>query len=81
MSLNQRWKMLGALLLVIMAILVVTPGAWSQTKYQTLHRFQERYGRSKDGLGPVAGLTFDRVGNPTALQSPEALTPTARCSS
>jgi uncharacterized repeat protein (TIGR03803 family) len=62
MSLNQRWKMPGTLLVVV-AILVVTPGAWSQTKYQTLHRFQERYGRSKDGLGPVAGLTFDRAGN------------------
>jgi len=61
-SLNQRWKMPGALL-VIMAILIVTPGAWSQTKYQTLHRFQERYGHSKYGLEPTAGLTFDRAGN------------------
>ena len=55
-------KFLGATsaaLLIVIAIFMLTPGAWAQSKYKTLYKFKG----GKDGNGAFAGLIFDLAGN------------------
>jgi uncharacterized repeat protein (TIGR03803 family) len=60
MKRNKSLGILGAAPLVIVTvILVVTPGAWAQSKYKTLHRFTG----GTDGGSPHAGMIFDQTGN------------------
>ena len=49
----------AALMIVIIAILVLAPGAWAQSKYKTLYKFTG----GKDGSQPYAGLILDQAGN------------------
>ena len=60
MSCNRRLWTLGALSLVVIALnLALTPGAWAQSKYKSLHRF----GHNAGGYEPTAGLILDQAGN------------------
>jgi uncharacterized repeat protein (TIGR03803 family) len=55
-------KFLGAAsaaLLIVIAIFMLTPGAWAQSKFKTLYKFKG----GKDGANPLAGLVFDTAGN------------------
>ena len=55
-------KFLGAVsaaLMIVIAILLLVPGAWAASKYKTLYKFEG----GKDGSGPNAGLVFDAAGN------------------
>ncbi len=55
-------KFLGAAsaaLLIVIAIFMLTPGAWAQSKYKTLYKFKG----GKNGNGAFAGLIFDSAGN------------------
>jgi uncharacterized repeat protein (TIGR03803 family) len=57
---NKSLRILGAAPLVIVTVIpVVTPGAWAQSNYKTLHRFADGAG----GSLPDAGLIFDQAGN------------------
>jgi len=59
MSHNKSlWSLGAALLVVVMVALVLAPGAWAQSKYKTLHRFN-----GKDGLQPWFNLVLDSAGN------------------
>jgi len=49
----------SAALLIAIAIFMLTPGAWAQGQYKTLHKFKGR----EDGNGPLADLVFDAAGN------------------
>lgn len=59
MSRNRGLGTLVAALLLIEVALALSPGAWAQSNYKTLHRFT----RGKDGIFPSAGLVFDQAGN------------------
>jgi len=57
-------KFLGAtsaalLIVIAIAILVLTPGAWAVSKYKTLYKFTG----GKDGGAPHGDLIFDKAGN------------------
>jgi uncharacterized repeat protein (TIGR03803 family) len=57
---RKRLSTLGALMLVVIIVMpVLTPGAWAQSKYKTLYKFSG----GKDGKSPQARLTFDQAGN------------------
>jgi uncharacterized repeat protein (TIGR03803 family) len=58
MSRNNPFTTLSVALLV-MVVLVVAPGTWAQSNYQTLHKFSG----GADGSGPFAGLILDSAGN------------------
>jgi uncharacterized repeat protein (TIGR03803 family) len=49
----------SAALMIIIAILMLAPGAGAASKYKTLYKFRD----GKDGAGPRAGLIFDQAGN------------------
>jgi uncharacterized repeat protein (TIGR03803 family) len=49
----------SALLVALILILVVVPGAWAASKYKTLTKFTH----TKDGKSPLASLIFDQAGN------------------
>jgi len=52
-------RLLRAVLLVaLMSILMIAPGAWGQREYKTLYKFTQ----DKDGGTPLAGLTFAPTG-------------------
>src|SRR5689334_21196200 len=60
MKRNRSLGTLSSTLLIFsIAILVVAPGAWAQSKFKTLHTFQG----GKDGSDPTDSLIFDREGN------------------
>ena len=57
---RKRLLTLGAVMLVVIIVMpVLTPGAWAQSKYKTLYKFSG----GKDGKSPHAGLIFDQAGN------------------
>jgi uncharacterized repeat protein (TIGR03803 family) len=59
MSVTRRsWTLVAVLLVVILAIAALTPGAWAQSTYKTLHKFSG----GADGNVP-SGVIFDRAGN------------------
>ena len=45
-------------LLIVIVTLALAPGAWAQSKFKTLYKFN-----GADGANPNAGLTFDQAGN------------------
>jgi uncharacterized repeat protein (TIGR03803 family) len=47
------------MLVVIIVIPVLSPGAWAQSKYKTLYKFTG----GVDGEEPLASLAFDQAGN------------------
>jgi uncharacterized repeat protein (TIGR03803 family) len=47
------------MLVVIIVMPVLTPGAGAASKYKTLYKFRD----GKDGAGPRVGLIFDQAGN------------------
>jgi uncharacterized repeat protein (TIGR03803 family) len=49
----------NAALMIIIATMLLAPGAWAQSKYKTLYRFKG----GKDGNAPVVGLVFESSGN------------------
>ena len=49
----------SAALMIIIAILMLAPGAGAASKYKTLHKFTG----GKDGAFPLASLIFDQAGN------------------
>ncbi len=54
-------KFLGAAsaaLMIVIAIFILAPGAWGQSKFKTLHAFH-----GKDGAIPAGTLIFDAAGN------------------
>jgi uncharacterized repeat protein (TIGR03803 family) len=51
-------RLSAAPLVVIVVLLVLAPGAWTQSNYKTLHKFAGGNG----GARPAAGLTFDQAG-------------------
>ena len=55
---NKNWRKLSGALIVIV-ILVLTPGAVAQSTYKTLHTFTN----GRNGGSPYAGLIFDQAGN------------------
>jgi uncharacterized repeat protein (TIGR03803 family) len=59
MSCDRNLRTLGGVLPAIIMVLVLTTGAWAQSKYKTLHRFTN----GRDGAYPGAGLIFDAAGN------------------
>src|SRR6202521_5039738 len=60
MSRNRSlWTIGAALLVIIIVILVLAPGAWAASKYKTLHKFTG----GADGELPDADLLFDQAGN------------------
>jgi len=48
----------SAALLIVVAIFILAPGAWAQSRYKSLHAFH-----GKDGAAPSGTLTFDAAGN------------------
>jgi uncharacterized repeat protein (TIGR03803 family) len=57
---RKRLSTLEAVMLVVIIVIpVLTPGAWAQSKYKTLYKFSG----GKDGKFPQAGLIFDQAGN------------------
>jgi uncharacterized repeat protein (TIGR03803 family) len=57
---RKRLSTLGAVMLVVIIVMpVLTPGAWAQSKYKTLYKFSG----GKDGKYPQAVLIFDQAGN------------------
>ena len=48
-----------AFLVTITVILVLSAGAWAQSKYKTLYKFKD----GEDGGTPAAGLIFDQAGS------------------
>ena len=49
----------SAALIIVIAIFMLTPSAWAQSKYKTLYKFKG----GKEGSLPYAGLIFDTAGN------------------
>jgi len=49
----------SAALMIVIAIVMLVPGAWAQSNFKTLYKFRGR----KDGNVPIAGLVFDAAGN------------------
>lgn len=60
MSLRLRWRTLWVLLVVV-TLPVLTPAAWAQSKYKTLHKFDRRYATAGSSL--TGGLVLDPSGN------------------
>jgi uncharacterized repeat protein (TIGR03803 family) len=59
-AIRKRLSTLGAVTLVVIIVIpVLSPGAWAQSKYKTLHKFTG----GVDGVEPLAGLVFDQAGN------------------
>jgi uncharacterized repeat protein (TIGR03803 family) len=57
---KKRLSTLGAVMLVVIIVMpVLSPGAGAASKYKTLYKFRD----GKDGAGPRAGLIFDQAGN------------------
>lgn len=60
MSFSRRlWALGAAPLAVGVVVLLLTPGAWAQNKFKTLHRFTG----GDDGGSPSSGLLLDAAGN------------------
>jgi len=56
--LERELGKLGAALLVVITILIATPGSWAQSKYKSLYKFTG----GSNGAQP-SGLIFDKLGN------------------
>jgi uncharacterized repeat protein (TIGR03803 family) len=57
---RKRLSTLGAVMLVVIIVIpVLSPGAWAQSKYKTLYKFTG----GVDGEEPLASLVFDQAGN------------------
>jgi len=71
---RKRLSTLGAVMLVVIVVIpILSPGAWAQSKYRTLHKFG-----SKDAAGVRPNeLIFDQAGNlyGTTVSSVFKLTP------
>lgn len=48
----------SAALMIVIAIALLAPGAWAQSKFKTLYAFS-----GSDGYNPSAALAFDQAGN------------------
>jgi hypothetical protein len=53
-------KLSVSLLTAVFAVVVFAPGMWAQSKFKTLHAFNQV---NKRGEGPGASLVFDATGN------------------
>jgi uncharacterized repeat protein (TIGR03803 family) len=53
-------KLSVSLLTAVFAVVVFAPGMWAQSKFKTLHAFNQV---NKRGEGPAASLVFDATGN------------------
>jgi uncharacterized repeat protein (TIGR03803 family) len=57
---RKRLLTLGAVMLVVIIVIpVLSPGAWAASNYKTLYKFSG----GKDGKSPQARLVFDQAGN------------------
>jgi len=59
MNYKKFFRAASTALMIVIAVFMLTPGAWAQTKFKTLYKFTG----GADGAFPYADLIFDQAGN------------------